>query len=191
MKRWILGLTAAVMAVSLAACTPTTQKQQETSTVSPEEVKAAKESAAELVEQSTGGAFDKVPDPNVKAVAVISIYHGDDNGKLVQDMDSLDDENLDAQTLVDKLIEYGVIMEGTEVLSFDIQGDEDNATGILNLSEAESAEGASDEMFLTELGNTFIENFELRKLKLKVNGENFSGDEIKQGADDYLTYSEG
>lgn len=191
MKRWILGLTAAVMAVSLAACTPTTQKQQETSTVSPEEVKAAKESAAELVEQSTGGAFDKVPDPNIKAVAVISIYHGDDNGKLVQDMDSLDDENLDAQTLVDKLIEYGVIMEGTEVLSFDIQGDEDNATGILNLSEAESAEGASDEMFLTELGNTFIENFELRKLKLKVNGENFSGDEIKQGADDYLTYSEG
>ena len=35
-------------------------------------------------------------------------------------------------------------------------------------------------MFLTEIGNTFTENFELSKLKLKVNGGNYEGDDIKQ-----------
>lgn len=37
MKKWLLGMMAAVMAVSLAACTPTTEKQkEETTTVSAE-----------------------------------------------------------------------------------------------------------------------------------------------------------
>ena len=32
MKKWLLGMMAAVMAVSLAACTPTTGKQKEETT---------------------------------------------------------------------------------------------------------------------------------------------------------------
>ena len=40
--------------------------------------------------------------PIILPVAVISIYHGG-GGSLVQDMDSLDTEGLDAQLLVDKL----------------------------------------------------------------------------------------
>lgn len=72
-------------------------------------------------------------------VAVISIYHGG-GGSLVQDMDSLDTEGLDAQLLVDKLIEYGVLTDGTEVLSFDIEGKDENAVGTLDLNQAESAE---------------------------------------------------
>ena len=143
-----------------------------------------------MTSQTTGGVADKVPDPNVKPVAIISIYHGDGDGGLVQDMDSLDTEGLDAQLLVDKLIEYGVLQEGTEVLSFDIEGDEENAVGTLNLTEADSPEGCSDELFLIEIGNTFTENFELAKLKLLVNGKNYSGLEITQGDDDYLMYSE-
>ena len=91
---------------------------------------------------STGGASDKVPDPNVMPVAVISVYHGG-GGSLVQDMDSLDTEGLDAQLLVDKLIEYGVLTDGTNVLSFDIEGKEENAVGTLDLNQADSAEGCS------------------------------------------------
>ena len=41
---------------------------------------------------------------------------------------------------------------------------------------------------LTAIGNTFTENFELNKLKLLVNGKNFSGGQIKQGDNDYLEY---
>ena len=181
MKKWLLGLLTAMMAVSLAACTPTTDKQKET--------KSAEEVQAQIEAQTTGGASDKVPDPNVAPVAIISIYHKGDGDSLVQDMDSLDTEGLDAQLLVDKLIESGVLTDGTEVLSFDIEGKDENAVGTLDLNQAESAEGCSDKMFLTEIGNTFTENFELSKLKLKVNGGNYEGDDIKQGDSDYRTYN--
>ena len=84
--------------------------------------------------------------------------------------DSLTSEDMDAQEMVDKLVEYGVLTEGTQVLSFAIDGEGENAAGTLDLSQAVSEEGASDEMFLAELGNTFIENYQLATLKLLVNG---------------------
>ena len=116
MKKWLLGMMAAVMAVSLAACTPTTEKQkEETTTVSAENSEPA-------VVPTTGGASDKVPDPNVEPVAVISIYHKGDGDSLVQEMDSLDDDDLNAQALVDRMIGYGVFTEGTEVIAFDKTG---------------------------------------------------------------------
>ena len=107
MKKWLIGVMTVLMAVSLAACTPTTEKQKKETTAA-----AAAKSQEDMVPPSTGGASDKVPDPNVMPVAVISIYHGG-GGSLVQDMDSLDTEGLDAQLLVDKLIEYGVLTDGT------------------------------------------------------------------------------
>ena len=97
MKKWLIGVMTVLMAVSLAACTPTTEKQKKETTAA-----AAAKSQEDMVPPSTGGASDKVPDPNVMPVAVISIYHGG-GGSLVQDMDSLDTEGLDAQLLVDKL----------------------------------------------------------------------------------------
>ena len=77
MKKWLLGVMAAVMAVSLAACTPTPDKQKEETAGTA----AAQES---MVPQSTGGASDKVPDPNVAPVAIVSIYHKGDGDSLVQ-----------------------------------------------------------------------------------------------------------
>ena len=58
MKKWILGVMAALMAVSLAACTPTPEKQRQETT-------AAAAAPESTIPQSTGGASDKVPDPNV------------------------------------------------------------------------------------------------------------------------------
>ena len=170
MKKWLLGLMAAVLAASLAACTPTTQKQKETT-------KAAAENSAPAVVSTTGGASDKVPDPNVAPVAVISVYHKGDGDSLVQEMDSLDDDNLDAQALVDKMVEYGIFKEGTEVLSFDKTGEGENSKAVLNLNQAENNEGVSDTQFLVEIGNTFIENFELTSLKIQVNGKDMAGAE--------------
>ncbi|MGN0371717.1 MAG: GerMN domain-containing protein [Enterocloster sp.] len=171
MKKWLLGVMTVLMAVSLAACTPTTEKQKKETTA------AAAQKPEEMIPPSTGGASDKVPDPNVMPVAVVSIYHKGDGDTMVQDMDSLDTEGLDAQLLVDKLMEYGVLTEGTEVISFTVEGSEEDASGTLNLNQAESAEGSSKEMFLTELGNTFTENFELTQLKLQVNGADYEGGE--------------
>ena len=115
MKKWLLGLLTAMMAVSLAACTPTTEKLKET--------KSAAEAQTQMEAQTTGGASDKVPDPNVAPVAIISIYHKGDGDSLVQDMDSLDSDELDPQALVNKMMEYGIFTEGTEVLDFNITGE--------------------------------------------------------------------
>ena len=152
MKKWLLGLLTAMMAVSLAACTPTTEKQKET--------KSAAEAQTQMEAQTTGGASDKVPDPNVAPVAIISIYHKGDGDSLVQDMDSLDSD---------------IFTEGTEVLDFNITGEDDNKTAVLNLNQAENNEGVSDNAFLVEIGNTFVENFELSKLTLQVNGKDLAG----------------
>ena len=127
--------------------------------------------------------------PNVKPVAVISIYHGsDDSDGIVQDMDALDTEGLDAQLLVDKLVEYGVLTKGTKVLSFEIEGEGETATATLDLSQLKSEEGCSDRMLLAEVGNTFIDNFELKTIKVKVNGGNFEGKDIQQQDSDVLEY---
>ncbi len=167
MKKWLLGLLTAMMAVSLAACTPTTEKQKET--------KSAEEVQAQIGAQTTGGASDKVPDPNVAPVAIISVYHKGDGDTLVQDMDSLDDDVLDPQALVDKMTEYGIFTEGTQVLDFNTTGEDDNKTAVLNLNQAENNEGVSDNAFLVEIGNTFVENFELSSLTLQVNGKDLAG----------------
>ena len=180
MKKVIMGIMLAVMAVSLAACTPTTEKQKNTTTTA---------ETMEPIPVTTGGASDKVPDPDVKPVAVVSIYHGSDTSDgLIQDMDALDSEKLDAQQLVDKLVEYNVLTKGTKVLEFTVQGEGENATAVLDLSQAESGEECSDRMLLAEIGNTFIDNYELKSLKLKVNGKNFEGKEIQHGDSDVLEY---
>lgn len=184
MKKWMIGMLAAVTAVSLAACTPTTEKERQAAS-SASTAAAAPEEAAQA---TTGGADDKVPDPNVKPVAVVSIYHSTDGETLDQEMDSLESEELDAQELVDKMTEYGVFTEGTKVLSFTIDGEGETSVGTLDLNQAESPNGYYDNIFLEEIGDTFIENFELGKLKLLVNGENYRGEDIQQGDDDFLTY---
>lgn len=183
MKKWLMGMLLAAVAVSLAACTPTTETKQG--------AEAQESMEMEQIPMSTGGASDKVPDPNVDPVAIVSIYHGSDvEDGIKQSMDSLSTTEMDAQELVDKLVEYGVLTKGTQVLAFTVEGGDENATAVLDLNKAESDEGSSDKKLLAEIGNTFIENYQLVSLKLKVNGGNFAGDEIQQGDGDVLTYAE-
>ena len=95
MKKFIMCFVGAMLVLSLAACTPTPVKQSESAT-------------EPLVEASTGGASDKVPDPNVEPMEIISVYSSNEDATgLNQAMDAVDE--LTAQSLVDKLIEYGVL----------------------------------------------------------------------------------
>jgi hypothetical protein len=170
MKKFIMFLMSAMMMMSLMACTPTKPKM-ETTAPSPEEM------------ASTGGASDKVPDPNAEPMEIISVYsQNDDATGLNQAMDAVDE--LTADAMVDKLIEYGVLEEGTKVLKFDVK----DGAATLDLSQVPENGTANDLLTLTAVGNTFIENFELDKLTLLVNGKNYSNGKIKQGNNDYLEY---
>ncbi len=173
MKKAILGLAAALMAVSLAACTPTPEKQAETA-VTPETVESTGEK-----QQLVAG---KVPGPEEVTISVYSI--NEDETGLVQNMDSL--EEMTDQGLVDKLIEYGILDEGTTILSFE----KTDNSGIVNLSAIPDYDG--DEFYtkatLEALINTYIENYELELVKLQVNGQDVSSDLIEVVEDGYSTY---
>ncbi|WP_097005749.1 GerMN domain-containing protein [Lacrimispora amygdalina] len=167
MKRIILFLMSAMLMVFLAACTPT-QPKMETTPPDPQ------------VMASTGGASDKVPDPNAEPMEIISVYSmNDDKTGLNQAMDAVD--KLTAESLVSKLIEYGALEEGTTVLKYESA----DGVGTLDLSAVPKSD---DKLIITAIGNTFVENFELSKLKLLVNGKNYSNDSIKLGDNDYLEY---
>lgn len=170
MKKFIMFIMSVVMMMSLAACSPT-QVKEETTAPDPE------------VTASTGGASDKVPDPTAEAMEIISIYsHNDEGTGLNQAMDAVSE--LTADALVDKLIEYGVLEDGTTVLNFDVA----DGVGTLDLSKVPTGESTNELAMLTAVGNTFIENFELDKLKLLVNGSNYSGQKVIQQDSDYLEY---
>ena len=96
----------------------------------------------------------------------------------------------------------GVLEQDTEALSFEIEGDEKAGPGMttsssdskerigtLNLSKIPTADGAKEQAMLNAIGNTFIENYELDKLKLLVNGENYKGTSITHGDGDYLVFA--
>lgn len=171
MKKFTMCFAGAMMILSLAACTPTPVKQAATQTIPDELV-------------STGGASDKVPDPNVEPMEIVSIYSIDENSAgLTQAMDAVDD--MTAQAVVDKMIEYGVLEDGTKVLKFDTE----DAKATLDLDKVPVMEGQAEKLMLTSIGNTFTENFGLEEVKLLVNGKNYSGGSVKQSDNDTLSYN--
>lgn len=170
MRKFVMFLMSAVLVMSLAACAPTQPKME---TTPPDPAMMA----------PTGGASDKVPDPNAEPMEIISVYSQNDDGTgLNQAMDAVSE--LTAQALVDKLIEYGVLEEGTKALSFDVA----DGIGTLDLSQTPASGTTGETLMLVSIGNTFIENYELDKLKLLVNGKNYSSGHIEQGDQDYLQY---
>ena len=121
---------------------------------------------APSVEATTGGAQDKVPDPNVEPMEVIAIYSPNEEGNdLNQAMDAVNE--LTPQALVDKLIEYGVLDEGTEVLSYE----ESEGNASLDLSQMPEGSGDMADLLKDAVSSTFIQNFELDEVTILVNGE--------------------
>lgn len=168
MKKAIMCFIGAMMILSLAACTPTTEKNKTG------EVKQT---------QAANGVADKQPDPTAPDLDIVSIYRIGDDGKIVGTMDAVEERT--PQVLVDLLIGYGVLEDGTKSLSFEEVGkveevgpgivvipgmDIDNSiaeTGILDLDQAP----VEDDVKLQAIANTFIENLNVTNLTIQVNGE--------------------
>ena len=184
MKKWMLMISVLAAAGALSACTPTQ--------VQP---------AGYPVEESTEEYVDYklVGQEPVDPMDMAAVYRLN-NGAIERVM--LDVEEMTEQYLTDRLIEFGVLDEGTEVLSFEVEGDmgagpgnpdggESERIGTLNLSKVPAWSADQEELMLRCVGNTFLDNFQLDKLKLLVNGENYSGAGITLGDDDYLEYESG
>ncbi|MCD8223627.1 MAG: hypothetical protein LUC99_02070 [Clostridiales bacterium] len=170
MKKILVCLLAGVMILSLAACTPTTEKNKTGQT------------------KATNGVDTvKNPDPTAPDLDVVSIYTvSADGSKLEGTMDAI--EGKTAQTLVDSLIEYGVLGEGTTAISFTAEGElssEEVGPGIIKIPGFEIPSNSreygtlnlsavpdeKDDMALHAIANTFIENMAVTYMTIQVDGE--------------------
>lgn len=164
MKKFTAVLTSVIMAASLAACAPTEQNTE----------KRSGPPAGAVQESTVDGALEKQEmvvdaDPTV-TVCVYSM--NEDKTGLLQNMDAVDGEELDAQLLLDKMAELGVIEEGIKVNSFE------NKDGVLTLDLSELS-GSGDNVIVTAVVNTFIQNYEAEELVLSVNGEKLGSGSYK------------
>ena len=100
-------------------------------------------------------------DPTV-TVCVYSVKS--DKSGLKQNMDGIDGDELDAQELLDKMAEVGVIEEGITVDKFE------QKDGALTL-DLSSLKESSDKLVVMAIANTFIQNYEAKTLELSVAGE--------------------
>ena len=171
MKKFALFMTGAMLAMSMAACSPT---QKETA-------------PAGAAEASTGGAEDKVPDPTTEVLEIASIYVPDEERTgLIQNMDGV--SVLDAESLVAKLVEYGVLPEGCQVLSYEATGEAENAadgpgeaadvsvaeSAVIDLSDIPDGDSIDTQLITAAIGNTITENLGVRSLTIEENGSVFA-----------------
>lgn len=189
-------LIGAMTVLSLAACTPTTEKNAGKSNGS------GSVKPPVNVEETTKEVVEKLPDLDAPVLEMAFIYSGNSDATgLVRNTEDV--ESLDEDTLVDLLVQYGVLEVGTTSLSFVIDGGEkagpgaeaaadssSERVGILDLSAIPESGTAGEQVILASIANTFIENFELDKLKLLVNGENYSSGHVEHGDEDYLFYED-
>ncbi len=181
MKKFLVCLLSAVMMVSLAACTPTKvedQKQEETTM--PQTTEAFK---ADTMEIRNSGNED------LPEMATVSIYRISKNRiGLIQEMDGLETEELEAQGIIDLLISYGVLEEGTQMISFEQTDDR----AVLNLNQITSQEDAKEIRLVVEsLVNTFTENYELEGgLILQENGSIYTIDSVPAEEDGSMFYND-
>ena len=159
-----LVLTAA-LAVSVTACTPTKNNPAQAAAQSAHDHEPSTTPDGAAVETVDGAEEKKnmvvTEDP---AVTVCVYSMKDDHSGLKQNMDTIDGEELDAQKLIDKMAELGVLEKDIKVNSFE---DKD---GVLTL-DLSSLEKKDDRLLLLAISNTFVQNYDAKTLKLKVDGK--------------------
>ena len=112
-------------------------------------------------EQETGGAEDKVPDPNAPEVEVVMIYYPEE-GDMGLKKELSDVPELDDYELTQKLIEFKLLPEGAEVINYDPENRVLEYTSVSGLTPVQSM----------AVLNTFIENCNLDGVwELKIDGE--------------------
>ena len=176
MKKFIVLLLSAAAVLSLAACTPTPEKQAESAAMPPT-TEAFKADTMEI--RNSGN--EELPE-----MATVSIYRLNKNRNgLLQEMESLETEELEVEGIIQLLIDYGVLEEDVELISFE----ENDGKAILNLSRITQQEDPLEIRLVVEaLVNT--ENFELEGgLILQENGQVYTIDSVEAEEDGSMYYN--
>lgn len=176
MKKLVMGLLGAMMILSLAACTPTTEKNKTGEVKEPQQEDVVESTA----DAGPGVVTGRPVDEDAPDLTMVSVYSIGEDGKIAGTMDSV--ETLDAQSLVDLLAQYGVLDDGTKAVSFTTEGTAASqeagpgvtsdttvaATATLELSQFPSE---NQEQVLQAVANTFCENMDTETITIKADGQ--------------------
>lgn len=176
MKKAMMYFIGAMMVLSLAACTPTSEKN--------------KTGEVKQTTPAANGIADKAPDPYAPDLEILAVYQLNSEGTgLTYAMEGI--EEMTPQAVVDLLIQAGVLEEGTTSLSLETEGkveevgpgavvipgmDIDNSYpehGILNLNQFPADK---QELKLQAVANTFMEGFNIARFTIQVNGKTVGED---------------
>ena len=153
MKKFMVMAAGLMMAAVLGACAPTARNTGETSEHGTAPAGAAQQETVDGVAEKESMVVTDA-DPTV-TVCVYSVK---------SDKSGLNGDELDAQELLDKMAEVGVIEEGITVDKFE------QKDGALTL-DLSSLKESSDKLVVMAIANTFIQNYEAKTLELSVAGE--------------------
>ena len=214
MKKLLMGVAGTMMVLSLAACTPTKVEQVgkgetvETETVLSDgtTITTTKELPGgvtpEMLEKETVDPTAERPvDTNAELLETIMVYYPNEAGNgLTSEM--VDVELMDEEVILEQLMDNGVLPYEVEINSFSVEGGMRPGPGVdpsetgsgerigtLDLTQFPQADGTTEQLLLNAVANTFIENYELDKLKILVNGDLYTSANITMGEEDYLEYT--
>lgn len=187
MKRLLMCLAGAMMVFSLAACSPTKVEPGVGETAA-DGTKLPGGLSPEMMETETtiDPSIARLPDPNAPKMDSIVVYYTNEDGTgLTTEM--VDVDLMDEEIVAEQLVEFGVLPEGTEVYSLVIEGGQkagpgvaDSETGngdrigILDLTQLDTLEGTDEKLMIYAIVNTFCDNYELDKMQILVNGEEYA-----------------
>ncbi len=193
-------VAAMAIAISATSCSPS-RPASDGPAEPPADVVAAAATSEANVPQG-----DRNPEVTEPGLDILIVFRGNDNSSSLERVMSYT-ETVDGQVILDKLVEYGVLEDGTEILSFEIidesspsaeaesngpmAGGAATRIGHLDLSTLpETADENEEQILLNCIAGSFMENFSLNGLELSVNGELYS-DELLTMNMKYKNVTEG
>lgn len=124
---------------------------------------------------------DKRPDENTESGTMVILYVPGSRG-ITNNFDYVD--TIDAESLIEVLINNNAVTDDVEVESFEIS--EDGSSASLTISKATSVyEAASEDEVVAAIANTFIDNFSLKTISVSVTESGNTYDDMG------FTYSDG
>lgn len=173
-KLMAMLVLAATICMAVAGCGKKADDQ--TQETAPDGSAVTKAAAEVETNAENGLPANRQPDATAPVVDTVMVY-AMVNGKMSQVMDSV--EELNEQTLLDKLIELGTVAEGTTLVSFEKvdtgetvlagpgapEGQDTMAVqdGVLTLSGFKPGEGLDEATAEKAVADTYAANFELNQ----------------------------
>ena len=112
---------------------------------------------------------DRKPQATENPIIQVKYFYVNAEG-LIEDFDIIEGTECDAQDLIDILMNDGCLMEGTEVVSFESDGEQ----AVVELNQLEGQyQKATEEQLAQAVANTLTDNLYLDYLTVKVGDKTF------------------